>query len=873
MRNLKKILALVLALMMTLSLMVTASAKTFTDTGDIDSKYAEAVDVLSGMGVFKGTGDGSTFSPDKTITRAEVAAIIYRIVTGDVTDVQAGIYADYNEFEDVSKNIWYAGYVNYCANNKYIMGDGAGHFYPAMEINGYQVLAMILRAIGYGQNGEFEGAGWEVRVTGTAKNAGLLNGITEGTLAAPASREMVAQILFNDDAATTEIYTPALGYYTPTFINGANNASLGTKNFGLTSAESYIVGNQATGEAATKLGYTTAGTGVVANYTAANTPTNKAFAITTSLEQFGHQTKVWYSANSAVNGVYQTVYATFDKATNSSITTAEYTALTAPEKAVYTAASAFYDDFNAGAVVAAPAVYNMVVNNANGTKALVGLFLTVDLYTAINNYITSKTVSFHSAGTVAQAKVDGFNTLALGTYVNLNRVVGTQGSDATKTDGFYKYNVTALGITQGTVSYVNSTTKAITLNGNVVNYSYDPLVATANAVGLTVPTPWSFVTTYNVYTDILGNYVAAMPVNTVNYLKATYAYYQTNVVDGSIVYYIQGVDMTGTQTTVQMTAATPAAAAAAYNALTCTKLNWMTNTIINVGNTQDLVLAPAANGAYTIAHTLSDGHTTPCTTVQAVVANAGLQSMQNLNGGTATITATTVSLGAARNYFVDGNTAFYYVTGYGATLKVDAYAGITALLNGNSSCTLPADAVVKASQVFSANIGTNNYHVDAVLIAGTPALTGVSNLVYVPTATVLGTNAAGNVYDIYLNGAPATGVLVPPAGGIAPQTFYTYTVDALGRYVLGTATTGRVEDAALNTANAAGSAYLYVTDSTSAQRPVASDAKVINLTNVVNVPTTTAELVTALETNNITVDAEIVNNVVVNLYITGYTAK
>ena len=791
MRNLKKILALVLALMMTLSLMVTASAKTFTDTGDIDSKYAEAVDVLSGMGVFKGTGDGSTFSPDKTITRAEVAAIIYRIVTGDVTDVQAGIYADYNEFEDVSKNIWYAGYVNYCANNKYIMGDGAGHFYPAMEINGYQVLAMILRAIGYGQKGEFEGAGWEVRVTGTAKNAGLLNGITEGTLAAPASREMVAQILFNGVQANTVIYTPALGYYTPTFINGANNASLGTKNFGLTSAESYIVGNQATGEAATKLGYTTAGTGVVANYTAANTPTNKAFAITTSLEQFGHQTKVWYSANSAVNGVYQTVYATFDKATNSSITTAEYTALTAPEKAVYTAASAFYDDFNAGTVVAAPAVYNMVVNNANGTKALVGLFLTVDLYTAINNYITSKTVSFHSAGTVAQAKVDGFNTLALGTYVNLNRVVGTAGSDATKTDGFYKYNVTALGITQGTVSYVNSTTKAITLNGAVVNYSYDALVGTASLVGLTVPSPWSFVTTYNVYTDILGNYVAAMPVNTVNYLKATYAYYQTNIVDGSIAYYVQGVDMTGAPTTVQLTIT-----ANQYNhVLQCAKLGWSSNTILNPNATQDLVLAPAANGTYTIAHTLNDG---TCTTVQAVVANAGLQSMQNLTGGTANITAATVSLGAGRNYFVDGNTTFYYVTGYGATLKVDAYAGITALLNGNSSCTLPADAVVKASKVFSANIGTDNYHVDAVLIAGTPALTGVSNLIYVPTATVLGTNALGNVYDIYVNGTPATAVLTYTST-IQAQTFYSYTV-VNGIYVLGApAANSCVENAVLNT--------------------------------------------------------------------------
>ena len=255
------------------------------------------------------------------------------------------------------------------------------------------------------------------------------------------------------------------------------------------------------------------------------------------------------------------------------------------------------------------------------------------------------------------------------------------------------------------------------------------------------------------------------------------------------------------------------------------------------------------------------------------MANAGLTTIGAINafGGPVTVSATTVSLGAARNYFVDGNTAFYYVTGYGATLKVDSYAGITALLNGNSSCSLPENAIVKASKVFSANIGTNNYHVDAVLIAGTPALTGVSNLIYVPTANVLGTNALGNVYDIYVNGTPATAVLTY-TGTIQAQTFYTYTV-VNGIYVLGTATTGCVENAVLNTANAAGSAYLYVTDSTSAQRPVASDAKVINLTNVVNVPTTTAELVTALETNNITVDAEIVNGVVVNLYIVNYAAK
>ena len=127
------------------------------------------------------------------------------------------------------------------------------------------------------------------------------------------------------------------------------------KTFGLASAESYIVGNQATGEAATILGYNTT-TGTVttetAAYTAANAVGNKSFKLNTTLEQFGHQTKVWYSSKSAVGGVYQTVYATFDKATNASITDADYALMTAAQKAPYVAASAYYDDFTAGAVAA-----------------------------------------------------------------------------------------------------------------------------------------------------------------------------------------------------------------------------------------------------------------------------------------------------------------------------------------------------------------------------------------------------------------------------------------------------------------------------------------------------------------------------------------
>ena len=172
MRNLKKILALVLALVMSMSLLATANA--FSDDKDIDATYNEAVSVLSGLKVFEGYEDGS-FQPKGSITRAEVAAIIYRIVTGDVTDKQVGLYSDYKKFTDVNSASWYAGYVNFCANGEYIKGYPNGTFGPNEAVTGYQALAMILRAVGYDKNGEFTGASWQVQTAAIAKNLSLIH--------------------------------------------------------------------------------------------------------------------------------------------------------------------------------------------------------------------------------------------------------------------------------------------------------------------------------------------------------------------------------------------------------------------------------------------------------------------------------------------------------------------------------------------------------------------------------------------------------------------------------------------------------------------------------------------------------------------------
>ena len=231
----KKLLALVLALVMTLSLAVVGSNAAFKDADKVNETYAEAVDVLAGMKVFQGYTDGS-FQPEGSITRAEVAAIVYRLYTGDVTDKQASLYATYNKFSDMTGAAWAAGYIGYCANAGLIKGYDAKTFGPADKVTGYQALAMILRAVGYDKNGEFVGADWQLHVAQTAQQLGILKNVKGVDLNAAASRELVAELLFRTAAYVPMVnYTPALGYTNLTAIlNGKTNLTLGEKNFNLT---------------------------------------------------------------------------------------------------------------------------------------------------------------------------------------------------------------------------------------------------------------------------------------------------------------------------------------------------------------------------------------------------------------------------------------------------------------------------------------------------------------------------------------------------------------------------------------------------------------------------------------------------------------
>ena len=219
---------------MMLSVMVMSTGATsFSDEDEFSPQYKEAAEVLTGMGVMQGYEDGSYFLPQRNITRAQVATMIYRAVTHDVNDTQTGIYKDYNKFKDVPSTDWSAGYVNYCANGEIIKGFTPDTFGPLKNVTGYQVLAMILRAVGYDANDEFTGDGWAIRVATTAQQLGILENVQEATLGEPATRELVAELIFQTMTKVDMVdYTPAFGYQ-PTWPR----ETLGEDEFGLTKGD------------------------------------------------------------------------------------------------------------------------------------------------------------------------------------------------------------------------------------------------------------------------------------------------------------------------------------------------------------------------------------------------------------------------------------------------------------------------------------------------------------------------------------------------------------------------------------------------------------------------------------------------------------
>ena len=225
MKNLKKVLSLVLALAMAASLMTfafAADASDYDDYGDVT--YNEAVDVMTAAGIFNGTGDGSTFSPNGTLTREQAAKIITYMMLGQTqADKLVTTIAPYS---DVAATRWSAGAIAYCTNEGIIAGTGNGTFNPTAPVTGLEFGKMLLTALGY--DAEIEnlvGATWAINTATKMYSIGLDDGLENVALSNALTREQAAQMAF------TAMQTPLVEYDSRTSvdINGAQVSIGNTK--------------------------------------------------------------------------------------------------------------------------------------------------------------------------------------------------------------------------------------------------------------------------------------------------------------------------------------------------------------------------------------------------------------------------------------------------------------------------------------------------------------------------------------------------------------------------------------------------------------------------------------------------------------------
>ncbi len=221
--NLKKVLALVLAFACAFTMFAGAA---FTDSADIKVD-TEVVDTLVSLGVVNGYDDGS-FKPNGTVTRAEMAKMIYVLRTGN-SDASA-YNDDKTSFTDIGSH-WARGYIKYCQSLGIIAGKSNTKFVPNEKVSAQEAAKMLLVTLGYdAQKAGLVGTGWASKTNALADENGLLEDVnTSFTSACP--RQYAAQLIYNTIFAPTVVLRD--GVYTNETYTGADNKTVGEKYMGL----------------------------------------------------------------------------------------------------------------------------------------------------------------------------------------------------------------------------------------------------------------------------------------------------------------------------------------------------------------------------------------------------------------------------------------------------------------------------------------------------------------------------------------------------------------------------------------------------------------------------------------------------------------
>lgn len=196
MRTLKKVLALSLVFAMAFTLMAGAAYK---DEDSINSSLRDDITLLEALGVFQGDENGN-FNPEKNVTRAEAAKMIYVLKNNGVDD-GAVAFQGVSKYSDVTTGFWAEGYINYCTNLGIMAGwseNGVQKFDPNGNVTGVELTKMLLCLVGYRADvqGYTNNNAWQANVLLDGANSGITT-TYEPSVYSPAPRQWTARLLVN----------------------------------------------------------------------------------------------------------------------------------------------------------------------------------------------------------------------------------------------------------------------------------------------------------------------------------------------------------------------------------------------------------------------------------------------------------------------------------------------------------------------------------------------------------------------------------------------------------------------------------------------------------------------------------------------------
>ncbi len=237
MKTMKKIVALVLVCVMALGTLPAAfAAFTYADAEAITAKYVDAVDFIYQLNIMQGDAKGN-FNPQKNLKRSELAKTVFVLNNGGSTNANFFASAEDAPFQDVPKNLWYAGYVNWSSSRGFIDGTSPTTYRPEGTLTAAQTCKVLLISLGYSNTIEnYTGNGWALRVMGDAMASGLLEGLEDITdYNAPINREQFAQLIYNACNANVVGYKDG--------VLTTQDDSLVMKKYGLKTAKGVLLAN------------------------------------------------------------------------------------------------------------------------------------------------------------------------------------------------------------------------------------------------------------------------------------------------------------------------------------------------------------------------------------------------------------------------------------------------------------------------------------------------------------------------------------------------------------------------------------------------------------------------------------------------------